>query len=172
PDRDDRVAAALERRDRQLAHARGNAYDRHVDGLVEPEPARGQIGPVDDNRARSGLHRALDRRARVASGADQRGAAGDEAEAVAVEEIGRVGARSARARELERDRMLRDDRARERKPPVEEQLQTAADSDWDLLRVRAQVDRADRERGRGPTGARDASVAGTGRAVVSGGRDD
>ena len=74
--------------------------------------------------------------------------------------------------ELELERLRRHDRAGERHPLVQEKPQPGANHDGRLFRLGAQVGGSNRQRRRSAARARDAAVAGAGRAVVSGGRDD
>ena len=173
-DRDDRVAVLGERIRGDPAYAVRDAQHRNVDRLVEPEPAGGQLRPVDNDGARTGRDGVVDRQPRVASGLDERGLAGDEADTLAVEEARELGRRRRwpRLRELELQGLRRHDRTGERHPLVEQEPEPGADDDRGLLRLGAQVGGADRQRRGSAARARDAAVAGAGGPVVPDRRDD
>ena len=102
-DRDGRVLVRPDRGERGLRDAQRHADDRDVHRLVDAEPAGRELRAVHDHRGRPRAGGVLDRELRIGAAVDERGAVGDEAAAVAVEEraqarAARRAARRARAR--------------------------------------------------------------------------
>ena len=141
-----------------------------------PRPPAGSETPWTTTARAPACGRVLDGEPRVAPGRDEGGAAGDEADAFAVEVVRERGrgprSRLPRSGQRELERARRGDRAGERQLAVEQELQPGSNHDGHLLDARAQVGGADGQRGRRAARAGDAAVAGAGRPVVAGGCDD
>src|SRR5205823_852735 len=142
---------------------------------------RGKVDAVEHRSHGPGSGRVLDRAIRIRSGRQKSSATGDEAHAAPVEEVeqrhrpaiaDRCSALCTRRTEAGVDRACRSNGTGERTRPVELHPEPGAQYDVDLAETGAHVESADRQRGGRAPGSGNASVAGPGGAVVTGGRDD
>jgi hypothetical protein len=136
-----------------------------------PSPPAGSCVPYTTTAGRSRAGGVLDRELRVGAAVDQRGAVGDQAAAVLVEERAQARTTGPRRGELALERAVGDDGTGKRQRPVEHEVEPDAHGDRHLLGVGAQIRRSDGQRGRRATGARNAPEGRPCWTVVAGGRD-
>ena len=158
----------------------GNRDRRDRSALVEADPARRKIRAVEQNRNSSCLGGVRHRPVGIDSGWKQRGTAGDQTGAAAVEEVEQwnrsaIAGCAARHRSRRTDphieRVSRRHRPGERSHPVELDAKPRAQHDAHLSEARPKIHGADRQDCRCSARAGNAAVAGTCRTIVPGGSD-
>jgi len=152
-------------------YPRRQAQHRHVDALVEAEPACRQLRAVEHDGGGSRARCVLGCELRVVACVDESGPARDQADPVAVEKLrqlrpARLRRRRPRRGELEFHGARRNHGSSERERPVEQQVEARAYRHLHLLGLRTQVGRADRERIGRAARAGNAAIGGAGRPVV------